>query len=40
MIVELISRLDDKRAKPIQAWDTDKRPEEEKSKRPRAPVPC
>jgi hypothetical protein len=39
-IEELISRLDNKRARPTQAWDANKRPEEEKDKRPHAPMPA
>ncbi len=39
-IDELINRLNNERAEPTRAQDTDERPEEEKGRRPRAPVPA
>jgi hypothetical protein len=39
-IEELISRLNDKRARPTRAWDANKRLEEEKDRRSCAPVPA
>ena len=39
-IDKLIARLNNERAEPTWVWDADERPEEEKSRRPRAPVPA
>jgi len=39
-IEELIASLNDERTEPTRAWDADGRPEEEKGRRPRAPVPA
>jgi len=38
-IEQLIAKIDKERAKVVQAWEADERPEAEKGRRPRAPTP-